>query len=139
MSTPCASLAPNGRSPQELGGADIHCSNGVIDNMAADERGCYEQIAAFLTYLPNHGGVLPPVVPSTDDCNRQCPELREAIPRRRQRSYDVRAIITQLVDKDSFFEIGRFWGRAVVIGLARLDGRPVGIFAESAFRRFERG
>ncbi|OQV01258.1 Carboxyl transferase domain-containing protein [Cladophialophora immunda] len=117
-------------SPKELGGADIHCGNGVIDNLAADERGCYDQIAQFLQYVPNHGGVLPPVVPSTDEPNRLCPELREAIPRRRQRSYDVRSIINHLVDRESFFEIGRLWGRTVVVGLARLGGRPVGIFAD---------
>ncbi|OAP56373.1 propionyl-CoA carboxylase beta chain [Fonsecaea erecta] len=119
-------------SPKELGGAEIHCCNGVIDNLAADERGCYDQIAQFLQYVPNHGGVLPPVVPATDDPNRKCPELRESIPRRRQRSYDVRSIINHLVDRESFFEIGRLWGRTVVVGLARLGGRPVGIFAEFA-------
>jgi acetyl-CoA carboxylase carboxyltransferase component len=98
--------------------------------MAPDERGCYDQIAQFLSYVPNHGGVLPPVLPTTDDPNRSCPELREAIPRRRQRSYDVRGIIKRLVDQDSFFEIGKLWGRTVVVGLARLGGRPVGVFAE---------
>lgn len=98
--------------------------------MADDEGGCYDQIARFLTYLPDHGGILPPILPSTDNPDRPCPELREAIPRRRQRSYDIRSIITRLMDKDSFFEIGRFWGKTVVVGLARLDGRPVGVFAE---------
>ena len=113
-----------------LGGPRIHCSNGVIDNLAADEKGCYEQIAQFLSYVPNHGGVLPPVLPSEDDPKRTCPELRTAIPRRSQRMYEVRPIIESLVDKGSFFEIGPYWGNTVVVGLARLGGRPVGIFAD---------
>lgn len=117
---------------EALGGPRIHCSNGVIDNLAPDEKGCYDQIAQFLTYVPNHGGVLPPVIPSQDDPNRLCTELRTAIPRRRQRMYEVRPIIKELVDKDSFFEIGPYWGNTVVVGFARLCGRPVGIFANDA-------
>lgn len=113
-----------------LGGPRIHCSNGVIDNLAPDEKGCYEQIAQFLSYVPNHGGLLPPVLPATDDPNRQCPDLRTAIPRRAQRMYEVRPIIESLVDQGSFFEIGPYWGNTVVVGLARLGGRPVGIFAD---------
>ena len=113
-----------------LGGPRIHCSNGVIDNLAPDEKGCYEQIAQFLSYVPNHGGLLPPVLKSEDDPKRTCPELRTAIPRRSQRMYEVRPIIESLVDKGSFFEIGPYWGNTVVVGLARLGGRPVGIFAD---------
>ena len=119
-------------SLEDLGGPQIHCANGVIDNMAADEKGCYEQIARFLTYVPNHGGVLPPTVKSTDDPNRACIELRSVIPRRRQRMYQVRTIITQMVDTDSFFEVGPYWGKTVVVGLARLQGRPVGIIANDS-------
>ena len=115
-----------------LGGPRIHCSNGVIDNVAPNEKGCFDQIAEFLSYVPNHGGLLPPVIESPDDPIRSCPELRTAIPRRRQRMYEVRPIIKQLVDKDSFFEIGPYWGNTVVVGFARLGGRPVGIFANDA-------
>src|ERR1700753_3341434 len=89
----------------ELGGPKIHCSNGVIDNSAPDEKGCYDQIATFLSSVPNHGGVLPPCIASSDDAGRSCPELRTAIPRRRQRGYQVRRIINSMVDEGSFFEI----------------------------------
>jgi len=104
----------------------------VIDNYAANEKDCYDQIARFLAFTPNHGGVLPPVLASTDIPDRQCPELRETIPRRRQRGYSVHPIITALVDKNSFFELGPMWGRTIVVGLARMDGRPVGIFANNS-------
>ena len=46
--------------------------------------------------------------------------------------YEVRPIIREFVDKDSFFEIGPYWGNTVVVGFARLHGRPVGIFANDA-------
>jgi acetyl-CoA carboxylase carboxyltransferase component len=124
-------------SLEDLGGPQIHCAvcfalsrdkffkltglqNGVIDNMAPDEKGCYTQIARFLTYVPNHGGVLPPTVKCDDDPNRLCPELRSVIPRRRQRMYQVREIILRMLDKDSWFEVGPFWGQTVVVGLGRL-------------------
>lgn len=116
-------------SLEDLGVPQIHCANGVIDNMAADEKGCYQQIARFLTYFPNHGGVLPPTVKSQDDSNRACIELRSVIPGRRQQMYQVRTIIMQMFDRDSWFEIGPYWENAVVVGLARLHGRPVGIIA----------
>jgi acetyl-CoA carboxylase carboxyltransferase component len=115
---------------EALGGPRIHCSNGVIDNLAPDEQGCFDQIARFLSYVPNHGGVLPPVIDSQDDPKRQCPNLRTAIPRRRNRMYQVRPIIEEVVDKGSFFEIGPYWGNTVVVGFARLHGRPVGVFGD---------
>ena len=117
---------------ETLGGPRIHTSNGVIDNAATNEKGCFDQIADFLSYVPNHGGVLPPVIESQEDPNRSCPELRTSIPIRRQRMYEVRPIIRALVDKDSFFEIGPYWGNTVVCGLARFNGRPVGIFANDS-------
>ncbi|KAF1811448.1 propionyl-CoA carboxylase beta chain [Eremomyces bilateralis CBS 781.70] len=116
----------------DLGGPGIHCANGVIDNVAPDEKGCYEQIARFLSYVPNHGGVLPPVIKNDDAPNRHCPELRTAIPRRAQRMYEVRNIIKEAVDRDTFFEIGPHWGKTIVVGLARMAGRTVGIFANDA-------
>ena len=112
-----------------LGGPRVHCSNGVIDNLAPDEKGCYEMIANFLSYVPNHGGVLPPVLPSQDDPHRKCIPLRTAVPRRRNRMYEIRPVINEIVDKDSFFEIGPYWGKTVVVGFARLNGRPIGVFA----------
>lgn len=114
----------------ELGGAAIHCTNGVIDNWAANEQDCYNQIAQFLSYVPNHGGVLPPRLSTNDLADRKCLDLRESIPRRLQRAYQVRPIIKSVVDKDSFFEIGAGWGRTSVVGLARIDGFTVGIFAD---------
>ena len=114
----------------DLGGPRIHCSNGTIDNIAPDEKGCYDQIARFLSYLPNHGGMLPPILPVIDDPLRSCPELRTVIPRRRTRSYRIRDIIVPLVDKGSFFEIGPYWGRTIVVGFARLGGYPVGVVAD---------
>ncbi|CZT25744.1 probable methylcrotonyl-CoA carboxylase beta chain, mitochondrial precursor [Ramularia collo-cygni] len=120
-----------GLSFTDLGGPGMHCTNGTIDNLAADEEGCFEQLRTVLGYLPNWGGAIPPIVECQDSVRRVSPELRTVIPRKRERTYDPRRIINTVVDKDSFFEIGSLWGRTAIVGLARLGGRPVGILSNS--------
>lgn len=107
----------------------MHCINGTIDNLAANEAECFEQIRKVLSYLPNHGKELPPRIASEDPADRRCEEMRSIIPRNKNRMYDPRRIITSIVDKDSFFEIGALWGTTAIVGLARLDGCPVGIIS----------
>lgn len=107
----------------------MHCTNGTIDNIAANEQESFEQLRTVLSYLPNSGGSLPPVLPSDDPRERSCEELRSIIPRRKARMYDPRKIVTTVVDIGSWFEIGPLWGTTAIVGLARLDGRPVGIIS----------
>ncbi|EFW14904.1 hypothetical protein D8B26_000446 [Coccidioides posadasii str. Silveira] len=114
---------------QELGGPMMHCTNGTIDNLAANEAECFEQIRTILAYLPSSGAEAPPVIPCDDPENREDISLRSIIPRRQQRMYNPWTIIKSVVDKDSWFEIGPLWGRTSITGLARLGGRPVGIIS----------
>jgi acetyl-CoA carboxylase carboxyltransferase component len=115
-----------------LGGPAMHCTNGTIDNYAATEAEAFEQIRTVLGYLPNHGTYVPPVVTCDDPFDRVSPELRSIVPRRRERMYDPRKIISTVTDEGSWFEVGALWGRTAIIGLARLGGRPVGIIANNA-------
>lgn len=112
---------------QDLGGPMIHCTNGTIDNMAANEAECYQQLRTVLSYLPNVGTEAPPVIAIEDPEDREDLGLRKVIPRRAARMYNPRTIITSVVDRGSWFEIGPLWGRTAIGGLARLGGRPVGI------------
>ncbi|KAE9364337.1 ClpP/crotonase [Stipitochalara longipes BDJ] len=118
-----------GLSFTDLGGPGMHCTNGTIDNLAANEQECFEQLRNVLSYLPNSGASLPSVLPSEDPSDRLCEELRTIIPRRKARMYDPRRIITTVVDTRSWFEIGALWGTTAIVGLARLCGRPVGIIS----------
>jgi acetyl-CoA carboxylase carboxyltransferase component len=113
----------------DLGGPAMHCTNGTIDNLAANEEECFEQMRTVLSYLPNHGLQAPPIIPPEDPVDRLSPELRSIIPRRRERMYDARKIITTIVDSGSWFEIGALWGRTAICGLARIGGMPVGIIS----------
>jgi acetyl-CoA carboxylase carboxyltransferase component len=118
-----------GLSFTDLGGPGMHCTNGTIDNLAPDEEGCFEQLRTVLSYLPNHGLALPPVIKSEDPVERDCQNLRTIIPRKKERMYNPRAIIETVVDAGSWFEIGGLWGTTAITGLARLHGRPVGIIS----------
>lgn len=118
-----------GLSFTDLGGPGMHCTNGTIDNMAANEEECFEQLRTVLSYLPNHGLAAPPRIPNSDPADRLCENLRTIIPRSRNRMYDARSIITSVLDKDSWFEIGALWGTTTICGLGRLNGYPVGLIS----------
>lgn len=99
--------------------------------MARDEYNAFEQIRCVLSYLPNSGYSAPPVVKSDDSPDRREDALRSLIPRRKERMYDPRRLITLVVDQNSFFEIGALWGTTAIVGLGRLDGHPIGIISNN--------
>ena len=117
---------------RDLGGPGVHGTNGTFDNVAKDEEGCFEMIRTVLGFLPDCGALqAPPVVECVDDVMREDIALRSIIPRRKNRMYDPYYIITSVMDKDSWFEIGNMWGRTSICGLARLGGRPVGVISNN--------
>lgn len=117
------------RTKEELGGAAVHAKSGVIDVIAQDESDVMGIMRRFLAYLPRSVSELPPRLKSGDDPNRQEDKLISIVPRERRRVYKMRRIIEAVVDKDSFFEMGAGYGRPQITGLARLDGWPVGVWA----------
>jgi acetyl-CoA carboxylase carboxyltransferase component len=113
---------------ETLGGAAIHArESGAVDNEVASEAEAFEQIRRFLSYLPPSVFETPPVEPSDDPHDRHEEELLSIVPRDRRRPHDIRRILELIMDRGSFFEIGRYQGRSLVTGLARLGGRPVGV------------
>jgi acetyl/propionyl-CoA carboxylase alpha subunit/acetyl-CoA carboxylase carboxyltransferase component len=116
---------------EELGGWQVHCRNGSVDNLAESEAEAFEMTRTFLSYLPSNVFEAPPVLPSspTDPADRRDEELLTIVPRKRTTTFDVRRAIRLMADRDSFFEIGSMWGTDQVVGFARFDGRPVGVLA----------
>ena len=113
----------------ELGGSQIHTRNGVVDDEVATEQQAFARARQFLSYLPASVHELPPRMPSADSPTRRDEWLLSAIPRDSRAAYQIRPILESLVDAGSFFETGSQWGRAIVTGLARLDGWPVAVIA----------
>jgi acetyl-CoA carboxylase carboxyltransferase component len=120
-------------SKDELGGPKVHLKSGVVDNVAKDEVEAMSMIRQFLGYLPPNIYALPPradmSAPDADDPQRREESLLEIVPRNRRQVYKMRKIIESVVDLGSFFEKTRQYGPSQITGLARLNGYPVGIFA----------
>jgi len=114
---------------EELGGAQVHLKNGVVDNLAKDEEDAFNQIQTFLSYMPTNVWELPPVIETDDPVDRAEEELLSIIPRDRRKIYNGRKVIKLIVDKGSFFEMGKKFGPGQITGLARLNGRPVGVLS----------
>ena len=114
---------------EALGGADIHATNGVVDDEAENEAEAFARARAFLSYLPNAVGGPPPITDTNDPADRRDDALVSAVPRDRRTAYNMRRILTQVCDQDTVFETGARWGRGVITALARLSGRPVAVLA----------
>ena len=116
---------------EELGGSHIHAhGSGAVDNEVQTEEEMFDAIRQFLSYLPPNVWNLPPrTVPSTDYPDRRDERLLSVIPRDRRLAFDVRHLLSMVLDRDSILEMGKSYGRPLVTCLARLDGYPVGVMA----------
>lgn len=113
----------------ELGGAALHEKSGVIDDVVEDEPAAFAAIRRFLGYLPQNVWELPPVDAPTDDPERREGHLAEIVPVNRRRIYDMRRVLDAVLDRGSIFEMGRRFAPGIMTVLARLNGVPVGVFA----------
>jgi acetyl-CoA carboxylase carboxyltransferase component len=113
---------------EELGGAMTHASkSGVCTFVAEDEDACIEQVRYLLSFLPQNNLEDPPYFEPTDDPDRRCEDIVSLIPDSPNQPYDMKAVITQIVDDGDFFEVQPFWAMNIVCGFARIDGHVVGI------------
>ncbi|MCY4657564.1 MAG: methylmalonyl-CoA carboxyltransferase, partial [Gammaproteobacteria bacterium] len=109
-------------------------ASGTVDNLADTEEEAFEMIKQFLSYLPSNVWELAPRGPTDDDPERRDEALLSVIPREKRRTYNPRKILNAVLDKDSFFEITPHYGRSRIIGLARMDGYPVGVMINNPNR-----
>src|SRR5215469_1527850 len=117
---------------EDLGGPAIHGRvSGVSDLTALNDRDCLDHTKELLSYLPSNCREAPPRVSSGDDPSRREEELAKIIPVESRVAYDVREVIYRIVDHGNFFELKKEFAPNLVIGLARLDGRTMGIVANN--------
>jgi acetyl-CoA carboxylase carboxyltransferase component len=115
---------------EELGGAMAHSTKSGVAHVAADdEEQCLEDIRFLLGYLPQNNLEDPPHVASADDPERTAEALNTMMPDSSNVPYDVRDIISTVVDEEEFFEIHPHWAPNIVVGFGRLDGTSVGVVA----------
>ena len=114
---------------EQLGGADIHTRNGVIDDEAASEDEAFAMARAFLSYLPPCADARAARTASRDRPDRRDEKLLSAVPANPRQAYNMRRIVETVADKGSVFEMGKRWGRAAITAFARFDGWPVAMLA----------
>jgi acetyl/propionyl-CoA carboxylase alpha subunit/acetyl-CoA carboxylase carboxyltransferase component len=116
---------------EELGGWQVHCRNGSVDNLAETEEEALAMTKRFLSYLPSSVYEAPPVLaPNPDDpIDRREEELFTIIPRKRTTTFDMRRAMTLMADRGSFFEVGPLWGTDQIVGFVRFNGYPMGVLA----------
>ncbi len=114
----------------ELGGAEIHAGkSGVAHMIYDDEENTILALKKFLSYLPSNNVENPPSVAddnSTPDINEK---LRDIVPDDPNKAYDVKEVIYNIVDRNSFYETAELFAPNLVTGFARLRGKTIGIVA----------
>jgi acetyl-CoA carboxylase carboxyltransferase component len=117
---------------EELGGATVHSKvSGVTHLTAQDDRDCLDQIKKLLEFLPQNNREKPACIPSTDPSDRLVPELIDLVPIRMAKTYDMKKVISTIVDDGHFFEIHTAFARNIVTGFAGFGGQVTGIVANN--------
>jgi propionyl-CoA carboxylase beta chain len=115
---------------EELGGARTHnVKSGVAHFACEDDPDCLSQVRELLSYLPSNNHEDPPHRPSEDPVERGAPELDGLVPRDPMKPYDVKDILTRVVDDGELFEVQPHFAQNIVVGFVRLGGHPVGVVA----------
>ena len=117
-------------SSEELGGAATHASkSGVTHLTAENDLQALSQIKQLLSYLPQNCEETAPALPYAHGKNEIRPRLDTLIPENPNAPYDIREVITELADENSFFETQKDYAENIVLGFCRIAGRAVGIVA----------
>lgn len=120
---------------EELGGWEMHAlSSGLVDQFVDTDEEAIEAIRRFLGYMPSHAGECAPRAgarkPSVDPVT-----LPDIVPPDRAKVYNMYKVIEAVVDGDSFFDLKKRFAPSLITGLARIDGRPVGIMANNPLKK----
>ena len=113
---------------EEMGGARMHtgvsgCGHVLVET---DEEGI-DAARRYLSYFPSHWEWLPPVAKPAEPASDA--SIRDLVPEDENKPFDMRDLLAALIGADSFFEVHARWAKELIVGYARLNGRPVGIVA----------
>ncbi|MPZ19104.1 MAG: methylmalonyl-CoA carboxyltransferase [Luteitalea sp.] len=115
---------------EELGGAMSHnTKSGVAHFAVSDDRTCLALIRDLLSYLPSNNLDDPPMVDAGDPADREDASLDALVPASPNQPYDMHELVQTVVDRETFLEVHQHYARNLIVGLARLAGRTVGLVA----------
>lgn len=117
-------------SKEQLGGAMTHNSiSGVAHFAVDDDQSCLNTIRELFSYIPSNNLESPPFRETRDDPGRTEDSLNQLVPEDPILPYDIKDLITRIVDDGIFFEVQKYFAMNIVVGFARLGGNTVGIVA----------
>ncbi len=115
---------------EELGGAMTHnATSGVAHFTGDNDEQTLMMIRELMGFLPSNNMEDPPRKPCADCVDREEPRLDAIVPPDPNKPYDMKEIITAVVDYHDFFEVQPYYAQNIIVGFARIDGQPVGIVA----------
>ncbi len=115
---------------EELGGAGTHSTrSGVCDGAYDNDIETLMMVRRFFAYLPSNNREKPPRRPTTDNPDRIEASLDTLVPDSPSKPYDIKEAIYKIVDEEEFWELQPDFAQNIVIGMARMDGQPVGVVA----------
>ncbi len=120
-------------SLEEMGGAKVHCEqSGVGHFLCRTEAEALDIVRRYLSYLPSNWRDSPPAVAAADPSTV---DIEALVPENERRAFDMRRLITGLVDAGSYLEIQARWARELTVGFARLAGEVVGVVANNSLHK----
>lgn len=123
-------------TPEEVGGWQVLAEHsGFADVVVDTDEEAISTIRRLLSYLPTNSRLPPPVAPVPEGSDEAVTDMLELIPESSSQVFDVRKVVRAFVDRDSFFELKERFGRSMTTGLARLDGRTIGIVANNPLHK----
>lgn len=115
---------------EDLGGALTHATKSGVAHFACEnEIECLQSVRKLVSYIPLNNLEDPPYVDTGDDPNRREAKLQTIIPDNPNKPYDMKDVITGVLDNKEFFEVHELYAPNIVVGFGRLGGRSVGIVA----------
>ncbi len=118
---------------EELGGAMTHASkSGVTHLTAANDVDCLRKVRRLISYMPQNWREQPLDLPFTPGTEKR-PALNDIMPESAATPYDMKEVIFEIVDEDSFLEIHEHYAENIIVGFARIGGQSIGIIANQPF------
>ncbi|KHE72788.1 methylmalonyl-CoA decarboxylase [Halobacillus sp. BBL2006] len=115
---------------EELGGPDMHAVHtGQIDHIAENEEEAIRALRRFFSYMPSCSDETPPCTEAVHPVSIDSINIEEIVPSNPRRPYDMQSLLAVLFDESSFMNFRSFYGKALITGLARLNGQVTGIVA----------
>lgn len=118
-------------SLEELGGARVNATKSGNAHFAVEsEQECFQLVRKLLSFLPQSYQDSPPSEDTGDDPNRTDEELLHIVPDSPRKPYDMKQVVTKVVDNSDFVEVHQNFARNFIVGFARMGGQSVGILAQ---------